>query len=310
MNSLGALVESLACASEPNDQARLLDNYLSTLSELERKAAARMLAGANVKYVKLALLRALLREQIDDTLFSLSQKFVGDTHETISLLWPKETRSNRDPSPSDVIEKLQGASPSGLPRLIQEMMGACDAAGRNLLVRVLTGSLKSCVSQPHLIDVLIAHNLPAPANKPKASPHPAQADLFARHVEQTPGELQAVLLYVEKGRARTSPLICTFGVWAGEELIPVGRAEAGPAKPLIEVFAQASAIRRFGPATEVQHSAEAALVLNVAYEGVETSNRRKAGLTLMAPRILSVAQGTSRDEASHIEDLSNLLPSR
>ena len=310
MNQLGTLVENLACAAEPDDQARLLDNYFSALSEIEKRAAAKMLAGSNVKYIKLALLRTLLREQIDDTLYALSQKFVGDTHETIALLWPSEIRANRDPSPSDVAERLQGASPSTLPKLVQELLGACDAPGRNLLVRFMTGSLKNCVRQPHLVDVLSAHHLPTPANMPKTAPHSAQADLFARQIELTPGVLQAVLLYVEKGRSRTSPLICTFGVWGGDELIPVGRAKAGSAKPLIEEFARVSAIRRFGPATEVQHSAEAAMVLNVAHDGVETSNRRKAGLTLMAPRILSVAEGTSMEEASHIEDLSTLLPPR
>ena len=132
--------------------------------------------------------------------------------------------------------------------------------------------------------------------------------MFARNVEQTPGVLQAVLLYVERSRSRTSPLICTFGVWAGEELIPVGRAEAAQAQSTIETFARTSAVRRFGPATEVKHSAENSLILNVAYDGVETSNRRKAGLTLIAPRILSVAETAGIEEASHIEDLSKQLP--
>ncbi|MEQ1754062.1 MAG: hypothetical protein ABL973_08000 [Micropepsaceae bacterium] len=310
MNRFGAIIEQLSYIAEPEDQVRLLRHYLSTVSDDDRAAVAAMLSSPRFRHVKPALLRALIRERVSDALYALSRKFVGDTSETIALLWQSSHGTNREPTPSGVLEMLKSAGPSALPKLVVSLLDTCDVSGRHLLIKYLTGAFRSPVSETLLTDVFGACRIPATfALVPTGRPG-KQADLFLVDVELNPGTIEAVLLYVEKGRSRTSPLLCTIGVWNGEVLVPVGRVEAGQHQSPIEVFTTKSAVRRFGPATEVQHSSVAAMVLHVSFDGVTTSKRRKTGLTLIAPRIVSIAEGASVDAASHVEELTNLLPPR
>ena len=164
------------------------------------------------------------------------------------------------------------------------------------------------MSNALLAEIFSSYSIPEGFASIAAVKPDQQTDLFLAYLELNPGTIDAVLMYVEKGRSRASPLLCTIGIWSRDVLMPVGRVEAGQYQLAIEAFTKSFAVKRFGPATEVQHSSTAALVLNVAFDGITQSKRRKAGLTLIAPRILSIAEGTLADAASQVEDLMNLLP--
>ena len=120
-----------------------------------------------------------------------------------------------------------------------------------------------------------------------------------------PLTIDAVLLYAQAGHGRRSTLHTdyTFGVWndAGE-LVPVAKAYSGLDDK--EILALDQWIRthtreRFGPVRSVV----AHHVFELGFEGVNISNRHKAGVAVRFPRILRWRHDKS---AAHADKLSTL----
>jgi ATP-dependent DNA ligase len=87
----------------------------------------------------------------------------------------------------------------------------------------------------------------------------------------------------------------------------VARLQAGDFTPTIEAFTAGHTTRRFGPTHEVAHDAIAALVATIAFEGIDGANRNRAGITLRAPRVLSVTTPASAQDADDIAILTSRL---
>tara|TARA_R110002072_G_scaffold49277_20_gene134019 strand:- start:3140 stop:4738 length:1599 start_codon:yes stop_codon:yes gene_type:complete len=145
--------------------------------------------------------------------------------------------------------------------------------------------------------------------KRKTSAYLADAPQGAWLVWRFPARtVKAVLLYVERGRGRSARPFAraTFGAWrataAGRELVPLGAAACTlPDDQLarLESWVKANSIARFGPVRSVTPS----LLLEVAFEAVDAAPRRKAGLTLRAPRLLSICWEADADQAVRLESL-------
>lgn len=123
-----------------------------------------------------------------------------------------------------------------------------------------------------------------------------------------PLTIDAVLLYAQAGHGRRSTLHTdyTFGVWndAGE-LVPVAKAYSGLDDK--EILALDQWIRthtreRFGPVRSVvaQH------VFELGFEGVNLSNRHKAGVAVRFPRILRWRHDKSAADADKLSTLQAL----
>jgi DNA ligase-1 len=130
--------------------------------------------------------------------------------------------------------------------------------------------------------------------------------------------VDCVLMYAQRGHGKRSSFYSdyTFGVWrvgedGGEELVPVGKAYFGfTDEELIEIdkYVRKNTLNRFGPVREVTHEAEAGLVFEVAFEGLQRSTRHKSGLAMRFPRINRIRWDKPPREADHIEVLEALLP--
>lgn len=87
----------------------------------------------------------------------------------------------------------------------------------------------------------------------------------------------------------------TFGVWTEDgELTPVGKAYFGfTDEELIELdrFVRSNTENRFGPVREVTHTKTKGLVLEVAFEGLQRSDRHKSGVAMRFPRISRMRWG-------------------
>ncbi len=80
-------------------------------------------------------------------LFALSRDFVGDTSETIALMWPApEVRPNFIPSISDVVTTLNTLGKAQLPAQIARWLDALDETGRWALLKLVMGALRVGVS--------------------------------------------------------------------------------------------------------------------------------------------------------------------
>jgi DNA ligase-1 len=128
--------------------------------------------------------------------------------------------------------------------------------------------------------------------------------------------VDAVLMYAQRGHGKRSSYYSdyTFGVWTktpqGDVLVPVGKAYFGfTDQELIEIdrFVRRNTIERFGPVREVTHEADAGLVLEVAFEGLQRSTRHKSGLAMRFPRINRLRWDKPPREADRLETLEQML---
>ncbi|HEY4404082.1 MAG TPA: cisplatin damage response ATP-dependent DNA ligase [Xanthobacteraceae bacterium] len=134
--------------------------------------------------------------------------------------------------------------------------------------------------------------------------------------KRDPFIVDAVLMYAQRGHGKRSSYYSdyTFGVWTraeeGDVLVPVGKAYFGfTDQELIEIdrFVRRNTIERFGPVREVTHQADAGLVLEVAFEGLQRSTRHKSGLAMRFPRINRLRWDKPPREADRLETLEHML---
>ena len=101
-----------------------------------------------------------------------------------------------------------------------------------------------------------------------------------------PLTVDAVLIYAQPGHGRRANLYTdyTFGVWHGDELIPLTKAYSGLNDSEIrrlDHWIRRHTRERYGPVRAV----EPAQVFELAFEGIQPSSRHKSGLALRFPRI-------------------------
>jgi hypothetical protein len=310
MNRFGAIIRQIAFLSDEADRQRTLAVYLDSLSTGDRQAVCTFLtAPTATRRTQLKSLRRLLEERVGPELFQLSHAFTGDVAETIALLWPTHAGANRPVTPEELMEGLKTTGPLDIQARLASWLSGCDTPGRHAILRIATGTLRNPVPHEVLLPVLTARGL-APAPVTTVAHEEAQADLFAPPQETplVPGEVDAVLLYIEQARTRPPTVLCTFAVWSGNSLVPIARMDAGSFAGEIASWAARHTERRFGPTREVSHAAGDALIATIAFDGVEPATRRRAGFVLRAPRILSLTQEASAEDAGDLDGLTSGLP--
>jgi DNA ligase-1 len=134
--------------------------------------------------------------------------------------------------------------------------------------------------------------------------------------KRDPFIVDTVLMYAQRGHGKRSSYYSdyTFGVWTksdeGDVLVPVGKAYFGfTDQELIEIdrYVRRNTTDRFGPVREVTHEADAGLVLEVAFEGLQRSTRHKSGLAMRFPRINRLRWDKPPKEADRLETLERIL---
>lgn len=123
-----------------------------------------------------------------------------------------------------------------------------------------------------------------------------------------PYTVDAVMIYAQRGHGRRANLYSdfTFAVWHEEKLIPFAKAYSGLTdQEMSELtrFVKANTIESFGPVSSVKPD----LVFELAFEGIQSSTRHKAGIALRFPRIKRWRKDKSALEADHLDTLKKLL---
>ncbi|WP_309666358.1 ATP-dependent DNA ligase [Tabrizicola sp.] len=101
-----------------------------------------------------------------------------------------------------------------------------------------------------------------------------------------PYSIDAVMLYAQAGHGRRANLFTdfTFGIRDGNDLVPFTKAYSGLTDAEfaeITRWVQSHTLERFGPVRKVP----AALVFEIAFEGIQASPRHKSGIALRFPRM-------------------------
>jgi DNA ligase-1 len=124
-----------------------------------------------------------------------------------------------------------------------------------------------------------------------------------------PLSIDAVLLYAQKGHGRRANLFTdyTFALWEGTQLVTFAKAYSGLTDKeikAVDTFIKANTLEKFGPVRTVKPE----LVFEIAFEGLQPSNRHKAGVAVRFPRILRWRHDKTADQANQLADLKALLP--
>ncbi len=129
--------------------------------------------------------------------------------------------------------------------------------------------------------------------------------------KRDPLTVDAVLMYAQRGHGKRSSFYSdyTFGVWRDAELVPVGKAYFGftdQELAFLDRWIRNHTTARFGPVREVEKE----LVLEVAFDAVQLSNRHKSGVAMRFPRLARIRTDKPASEADRLETLMALVEDR
>jgi DNA ligase-1 len=146
--AFAALLGRLVFTPGRNAKIALLKHWFAEQPDPERGIGLAALTEELVfTAAKPALLRDLAAARVDPVLLALSRDYVGDSAETIALVWPPRAGvSASPPTLSEVVEGLERTPRAGLPALIAGWLDALDADGRFALIKLVTGGLRVGVS--------------------------------------------------------------------------------------------------------------------------------------------------------------------
>ncbi|MBU6164983.1 MAG: cisplatin damage response ATP-dependent DNA ligase [Alphaproteobacteria bacterium] len=148
MDEFARLLDALLYTGSRTAKLALIAAYLRATPPPDAGWALAALTGRlDLKAVQPSLLKALIGERVDPTLFALSHDFVGDLAETIALLWP-EPAGPRPPAPGldDVVQRLSGLNRGQASAVVAALLDGLDAPGRYALIKLATGALRVGVS--------------------------------------------------------------------------------------------------------------------------------------------------------------------
>jgi DNA ligase-1 len=123
-----------------------------------------------------------------------------------------------------------------------------------------------------------------------------------------PFTVDAVLIAAEPGHGKRAGLLTdyTFGVWDGDELVPVAKAYSGLTDAEIgemDRFIRQHTLSRKGPV----HLVEPMRVFEIGFEAIQSSTRHKGGIAVRFPRMLRIRHDKTPREADRLETMRALL---
>lgn len=147
MKAFADLLDRLAYTPSRNDKLRLLADYFATAPDPDRGwALAALTDGLFLRLPLRRILTETIEPRVDPVLFALSRDYVGDTAETIALIWPGRSEASEAPRLDEVVQRLMLAAPNEVPALMSQWLDGLDATGRWALLKLVTGALRVGVS--------------------------------------------------------------------------------------------------------------------------------------------------------------------
>ncbi len=149
MRAFARLIDNLTYTGGRAAKLRLIADYLRATPDPDRGWAMAALTGdLDLPTVKSAAVRALIEERTDPILFRMSRDYVGDTAETVALLWPTTDSPANGVSLllSDVVDRLLVVPRGEGPQLLAALLDRLPVDERYALLKLATGGLRVGVS--------------------------------------------------------------------------------------------------------------------------------------------------------------------
>jgi DNA ligase 1 len=147
VQAFAALIDALIYTRSRNGKLALIADYLRNTPDPDRGwALAALTDGLNFPAVKAGTIRALAATRVDPMLFALSRDFVGDTAETVSLMWPDPPVAEPLPSLSETVTSLNAMTRRTVAAELGQLLDRLDPNGRFALLKFATGAMRVGVS--------------------------------------------------------------------------------------------------------------------------------------------------------------------
>ncbi len=148
MQAFARLLDTLSTRASRTGKLALMAAYFTATADPDRGwALAALTDGVPLKIPFRRVLSSLMATRADPVLTKLSRDYVGDTAETVALLWP-ETAAPRAPLPSldEIMLALQLAPARGIEPIIATHLDAADVTERWAYLKFIGGALRVGVS--------------------------------------------------------------------------------------------------------------------------------------------------------------------
>lgn len=151
MRDFAAVLDRLVYTPGRNAKLRILADYFRATPDPDRGwALAALTDGLPFSFPVRRTIATLMETRLDPELFRLSRDYVGDTAETVALVWPAGHAAydpgSRAPTLSEVADTLALIDSQDLAAQLAVWLDDLDATGRWALLKFLTGALRVGVS--------------------------------------------------------------------------------------------------------------------------------------------------------------------
>jgi len=150
MKAFAELLDRLVYTPQRNAKLRLLVDYFRATPDPDRGfALAALTDGLAVRLPVRRAIMELMERRFDAELFRMSRDYVGDTAETVALVWPTQSGETlaAPPGLGNVAEDIRLMDHHALPGRLEAWLDALESpTERWALLKLLTGALRVGVS--------------------------------------------------------------------------------------------------------------------------------------------------------------------
>jgi DNA ligase 1 len=152
MRAFATLLDRLIYTRSRNAKIELIASYLKVTPDPDRGWALAALTDAlDFPFIKSSMVRNLAISRIDPELFALSRQYVGETAETVALLWPTDPSRSQlanegHLSLSNIVARLTQVTRSNASSMFAELLDQSDPADRYALLKLTLGGMRLGVS--------------------------------------------------------------------------------------------------------------------------------------------------------------------
>ncbi|MBS0241426.1 MAG: cisplatin damage response ATP-dependent DNA ligase [Proteobacteria bacterium] len=151
MKRFAALLDRLVYTPQRNAKLKLLADYFRTTPDPDRGyALAALTDGLALRLPVRRTIIELMERRFDAELFRMSRDYVGDTAETVALIWPQKAfvgeQAQEPPSLGEVAEEIRIMDRARLAEKLEGWLDRLDTTERWALLKLLTGALRVGVS--------------------------------------------------------------------------------------------------------------------------------------------------------------------
>ena len=141
MKAFSQLLDRLTYTPARNAKLMLMRNYFRATPDPDRGfALAALTDGLPIEFPLRRVLAEIGESRFDPDLFRMSRDDVGDTAETVALIWPVAQAKSDAPRLSDIVVELSKAGRGGHAMLLTQWLDRLDATGRWALLKFLSGA--------------------------------------------------------------------------------------------------------------------------------------------------------------------------